>query len=174
MRRQSTMQLGPVSRWCLHDLQLAKCLPSYLSKYEQVADAPGEDGLVHGMNKMSRLATDLANERTLLAWIRTVLAVVRTAFATSAWMPGVGLVWVVVHRLSVGLVLLLLLLSTLVGVYRYYKVASIIKRTDIPTYFGRLPMWPVNVTLVVCVLTVVAAMAVQGMEGTVGLAESVD
>ena len=47
---------------------------------------------IEGLERLSRLTTDLANERTLLAWIRTCLASIRTLFAylalsasTAAW-----------------------------------------------------------------------------------------
>ena len=36
--------------------------------------------LLEGMERFNRLSTDLANERTLLAWIRTSLAAIRTLF----------------------------------------------------------------------------------------------
>jgi hypothetical protein len=39
-------------------------------------------GTIDAVARFSRLSTDLANERTLLAWIRTALAVCRTCFAT--------------------------------------------------------------------------------------------
>ena len=59
------------------------CMPwvSDGEQYEKVKEHKAdneEDEVVRGMAKMSRLATDMANERTLLAWIRTILAVMRT------------------------------------------------------------------------------------------------
>ena len=120
--------------------------------------------MVRGMARLSRLATDLANERTLLAWIRTILAGVRTAFATLAWAPGVTLAYLVVHRLSMVLVVLLLVASTVVGLHRYYRIARVVKMKEIPLYFGRLRMGPMNSVFALSVLTVSVGMIAQTFE----------
>jgi len=73
---------------------LEKLLPGYISKYELVGGVKktsAEEEYLHGMAKMSRLATALANERTLLAWVRTVLAIMRTAFAMLGGAAGLEL-----------------------------------------------------------------------------------
>eukprot|EP00434_Breviolum_minutum_P001262 symbB.v1.2.001107.t1/scaffold59.1/size365495/11 len=50
------------------------------------------DQLVTAMERFNRLATDLANERTLLAWLRTAMAGIRTIFVFYA-MDGVNKFW---------------------------------------------------------------------------------
>lgn len=62
-------------RDAFHDLveyfHLARFLPGHVTKYERVQphDEDDEQNKLYGMAKMSRLSTDLANERTLLAWV---------------------------------------------------------------------------------------------------------
>jgi hypothetical protein len=72
------------------------------------------EGELVGLAKMSRLGTDLANERTLLAWIRTVLAMMRTVFATLG-VAGLTSTWESVHRIAVCLSVLLMVTSATIG-----------------------------------------------------------
>lgn len=144
------------------------CMPwvSNGEQYEKVKEHKAdneEDEVVRGMAKMSRLATDMANERTLLAWIRTVLAVMRTVFSTLG-MAGVGATWVVVQRSAVGLMVFLMLASTFIGIYRYHKVARIVNLKTVPTYFGRASIVPLNVGVAISVTTVAVAAMLQGFE----------
>lgn len=148
------------------------CMPQH-ARYEKGPDDESpenaEDALVHGMAKMSRLATDMANERTLLAWIRTILAFVRTCFATLSWAPGAGVVWLLVHRLSVFLMLSLLVGGTIVGLHRYHRISKVVKMKDIPAFFGRLPVWPLNLVLGLTVAVIALSMIVQNMFLEAGL-----
>ena len=63
------------------------------------------------------LSKDLANERTLLAWIRTGLAVMRTVYATlgihgsSAW-------WAAVHLATLAMLVVAMSASAVIGIYR--------------------------------------------------------
>ena len=149
-----------VERW-----KLQRYLPWHLSKYEMVRNLDGdrEGDVVYGMEKMSRMSTDLANERTLLAWVRTTLAIMRTSFATIG-IEGVNPAWSFVHSCSVGLMVLLMVAAAFVGSYRYYRVARICSLKNIPASFGknRMPMWPVTATLGTSVATVAVAILARG------------
>lgn len=97
---------------------LRKYLPWHKSQYDrleedQEAKKPEDDELV-GMAKMSRLGTDLANERTFLAWIRTILAMMRTVFATLG-VAGLTTTWEAVHRFAVCLSVLLMVTAAIIG-----------------------------------------------------------
>jgi len=143
------------------------CMPwvSNGEQYEKVKEHKAdneEDEVVRGMAKMSRLATDMANERTLLAWIRTILAVMRTVFACIG-MVGVGAVWGAVHNVSIFLTIVMMLVASYVGISRYLKVGKIVKQKEIPTFFGRVPIWPVNAATGLAVITVAAAAFANGL-----------
>lgn len=182
--KMQAIQRGHMTRQSMKKLDLVHCFRKILfwitpahAKYERGPDDDpppddAQDAMVHGMAKMSRLATDMANERTLLAWIRTILAFVRTAFATLSWAPGVGMAWLLVHRLSVFMIVLLLALSTYIGVQRYRRLAKILKMKDIPNFFARQPIWPLNLVLGVCVVHIVIAALVQNWFEEQGLSMS--
>ena len=174
------IQRGHMTRQSMKKLDLTHCFRKILfwitpahAKYERGPEDPppedAQDAMVHGMAKMSRLATDMANERTLLAWFRTILAFVRTAFATLSWVPGAGLTWLLVHRLSVFMITLLLALSTYVGIQRYRRLAKILKMKDIPNFFSRQPIWPLNLVLGLCVVHITIAVLVQNWFAEQGL-----
>lgn len=165
-RLVATLELGHgAERDCYNFLQrLCSCYgpDAYTS-----LPPDGQDSHLQGVQKMSRLATDMANERTLLAWIRTVLAIMRTAFAT-AKMVGVGALWTLVHKFALFMTISAMVCSTVVGYYRYRKVREIVKRRDIPNFFGRLPIWPVHLTLGMAIATIAIMLYGNGLAQTGG------
>ena len=147
-------------------LGVSRYLPWNLTSYERMEmEKDKKDDEISGMAKMSRLSTDLANERTLLAWIRTVLAMMRTTFATLG-IIGVSATWENVHYVAVAMTVVLMLLSAVIGVFRYYRVARICALKNIPQSFGRnrVPMWPMAVVFVSSLATVTVAVLMQGFE----------
>ena len=145
------------------DRLVERWLPGYVSKYDKIEDH--DDDEISGMAKMSRMSTDLANERTLLAWIRTILAIMRTAFATLG-IEGVNPFWAVVQLLTVIMMCGLMVAAAVTGIYRYYKIARITALKNIPASFGknRIPLWPVNAILASSVGTVAIAAVLHGFE----------
>ena len=144
--------------------RLQKWIPGFVSPYDRISDRNDQDHL-YGMERMARLGTDLANERTLLAWIRTVLAIMRTAFATLG-LEGVNAAWAVVQTTAVMMMTLLMCVAAYVGIYRFYRINRIVSLKHIPSSFGknRVPIWPLTGTFVLSLVTVTIAMLAQGFE----------
>ena len=146
-------------------LHLSKWLPGFISPYDRVGHKERDDDALYGMERMSRLSTDLANERTLLAWVRTVLSIMRTAFATLA-VVGVNGSWESVQQIAVWLMTLLMCVAAYVGMYRFYRINKIVSLKKIPPSFGknRVPIWPVNFVLGLSLVTVAFAMMFNGFD----------
>mmetsp|Transcript_60033 Transcript_60033/g.131530 ORF Transcript_60033/g.131530 Transcript_60033/m.131530 type:complete len:291 (+) Transcript_60033:103-975(+) len=92
------------------------------------------------IDRFSRLSTDLANERTLLAWLRTVMAAIRTAFSYIG-LEALGPLWestLWISRLSMVTVVLV---GTLTGVLRYRKIKAATFMPEPPTNFGRISVY---------------------------------
>lgn len=125
---------------------------------------PKEDHLncaVDAVERFSRLSTDLANERTLLAWIRTCLAAIRTAFtylsltwATRSWRWSVILCEVIVALLAVTL--------AATGWKRYSSIKNVLQRKVPPHGFGRISVKYIN--LLVFVATIITAVSISLQE----------
>lgn len=103
--------------------------------YEMLAGSLRETNEV--VDRMQRLNTDLANERTLLAWTRTSLAAMRTAFAFLA-VTGEGAMLVGLHFSRWGMATLCLLAAGM-GIRRYVQVKRITFQPVTPDVrFGRI------------------------------------
>ena len=93
------------------------------------------------------MSTDLANERTLLAWVRTAMAAIRTLFAylsvsgtTPAWHASV-----IATEMAMST---LVILTACTGTYRYFRLKAIIGRKEVSPYFGRITLRPFAVLVV--------------------------
>jgi len=113
--------------------------------------------LVNAVDRIARLTTDLANERTLLAYVRTCLASIRTAFTFLA-LRGATPVWQLTILLTEFLIVGLVILSSLTGVLRYFRLKAIIEHKTPPRHFGRLSMRPLS--CVVLLASVITGMGV--------------
>mmetsp|Transcript_7368 Transcript_7368/g.16130 ORF Transcript_7368/g.16130 Transcript_7368/m.16130 type:complete len:383 (-) Transcript_7368:47-1195(-) len=93
--------------------------------------------LVNAMEKFSRLATDLANERTLLAWVRTGLAAIRTIFPFYAMVATdrVGAIGLVTAQVIMAFYVLVLAYT---GHNRYSAIKTILAQREPPDHFGRV------------------------------------
>merc|ERR1712217_178750 len=83
----------------------------------------------------SRMATDLANERTLLAWLRTILAIVRTAFAYLS-IKDHG-IWKSVELSARAGLFAAVLGGGVTGWLRYNVIKELTFKREIPKRFGR-------------------------------------
>lgn len=97
------------------------------------------DEIVTAMERFNRLSTDLANERTLLAWIRTAMAGIRTIFVFYA-IEGVSRFWEAGVSISEVLMALLVLILLFTGRARYYAIKELILKKDPPASFGRVSL----------------------------------
>jgi len=91
------------------------------------------------IDRFSRLTSELANERTLLAWIRTGLAAIRTVFpfyalidATSSWGWRATVIAAQVAMMTV------VMFAGVSGTLRYEKVKNALRLHDPPQEFGRV------------------------------------
>ena len=118
-----------------------------------IEDMPGIDA----MQRFSRISTDLANERNLLAWCRTSLACVRTCFAVMA-LESVDAYSFTTWR---GMVICLGVLSFWMyahGLQRYSSMKKILFMERPPLFFGRFSNYPQAILMLVA-LFVIALMA---------------
>mmetsp|Transcript_145423 Transcript_145423/g.253775 ORF Transcript_145423/g.253775 Transcript_145423/m.253775 type:complete len:355 (+) Transcript_145423:71-1135(+) len=100
------------------------------------------------VERFSRLSSELANERTLLAWVRTGLATVRTVFTFLA-LAGTSVAWTNDVLLAQMLMMTAVLFAGLSGTVRYVKVRDALRMAEPPQYFGRMSVkWFVGIVLV--------------------------
>eukprot|EP00929_Paragymnodinium_shiwhaense_P026232 TRINITY_DN15637_c0_g1_i1.p2 TRINITY_DN15637_c0_g1~~TRINITY_DN15637_c0_g1_i1.p2 ORF type:complete len:329 (+),score=57.16 TRINITY_DN15637_c0_g1_i1:86-1072(+) len=97
------------------------------------------------VDRFSRLSTDLANERTLLAWIRTCLAVLRTAFGFIG-LTAAGHIWEgLLYYSSIAMAISVVTTLT-TGWMRYRSIQHALRMPEPPAKFGRIS---VNYTAIV-------------------------
>lgn len=101
---------------------------------------------LEGLERLSRLTTDLANERTLLAWVRTCLAAIRTLFtyigltaAAGAWHAGL--------TATEGAMAVLVVATAALGAWRYFRIKEVLGQKLPPREFGRISLRPLIATL---------------------------
>lgn len=101
-----------------------------------------------GLARLNRMTTDLANERTLLAWIRTALAAIRTVFTYLA-VSATSEAWRAAVTTSELAMATLVLVLTVSGAMRYYQVKRVVGLKVPPQGFGRTSIRPTLAVLVV-------------------------
>ncbi len=99
------------------------------------------DGQLEGLERLSRLTTDLANERTLLAWVRTCLASIRTVFTYMA-ITGTTAAWQASVTCAEMMMATIVVATALAGWWRYVRVKHILGQKIPPRHFGRVSTRP--------------------------------
>jgi uncharacterized membrane protein YidH (DUF202 family) len=130
------------------DVDVPEAQPSSINRHASFQELE----MVTAVERFSRLSTELANERTLLAWVRTCLAAVRTSLAYVGFAAVTGEWWVSLLLAQWGMIALIVLASV-AGAARYYKLKAILNYKVPPKQFGRISVAPMNA------LVVTAAMA---------------
>jgi len=110
--------------------------------------------MLDAVNRFERLNSDLANERTMLAWHRTCLAAMRTALAFVA-VTALQSRWQDAAMTIAGAMSLVVIVTSVSGMIRYQRVKQILSMKDPPQKFGR----PSNAWLNLLVLFASAATA---------------
>jgi len=119
-------------------------------------------GIVAPINRMSYLSTELANERTLLAWIRTALAMFRTVFSFYDF-EGINTFGDVTQRICLVLITLLAGATFWNGFVRFSVVFERIFALDpLRTPLGRPSIKPYVGTLFFVFVAVMVAVVYRG------------
>lgn len=126
-----------------------------LSTLERHVSAEFE--MVTAMERFNRLSTDLANERTLLAWVRTCLAAVRTGLSYL----GLAAVseWWISLVLAQWSMFALIVLGGVAGAARYYRLKAILEYKVPPRQFGRISLTPLNFLVAVSAVATASGLA---------------
>mmetsp|Transcript_109727 Transcript_109727/g.310416 ORF Transcript_109727/g.310416 Transcript_109727/m.310416 type:complete len:275 (-) Transcript_109727:68-892(-) len=113
--------------------------------------------LVQKFDRMSRLTTELANERTLLAWIRTGLAACRSELALFGAAVIEAMCRGPLYLLHM-VMLIIVVVASLEGTLRYNRIKKILRMPEPPEEFGRFSLRWFNVVTILAGVVLVAGV----------------
>lgn len=141
----------------LHD-DLYHCHRHHDSTVSEAADAMND--VVKTVDRMSRLSSELANERTLLAWVRTGLAAMRTVFSFFG-VAALSAGWLDSVIFAQGAMMTVVLVGSATGTLRYHRVRKALKMADPPEDFGRNSIMWFNSIVIITSVAVAAGIYTQ-------------
>ena len=135
------------------------------SEQKRASEAQSTEAVLDGLQRLTRLNSDLANERTLLAWIRTDLAAIRTLWGYMTIGSAVAF-WDDLALVAMMLMTTLVAFTSAYGVYRYYVIKNVLSKPtkDLPADYGRKSTRPLAVLVVLCSVVTAAGMYSQMWE----------
>ncbi|CAK0830677.1 unnamed protein product, partial [Prorocentrum cordatum] len=107
---------------------------------------------VANLDRFSRLSTDLANERTLLAWMRTSMAAFRSTVCFLSLVGGLS------YQAARVMMVAACVVSAVSGIRRYSKIKQATFSPVPPREFGRLSIYWFAFLMVTCNLAIAAGM----------------
>ena len=122
-----------------------------------------EAAMISSIQRMSRLTTDLANERNLLAWGRTALAACRTGLAFLG-VAGVTLYGSVMAQLITLSFMALASIFMVHAIARYKRIKFVLMQPEPPLFFDRLSNVPLQTLMILLFVLALATIAAQQWE----------
>mmetsp|Transcript_32568 Transcript_32568/g.107408 ORF Transcript_32568/g.107408 Transcript_32568/m.107408 type:complete len:352 (+) Transcript_32568:131-1186(+) len=115
---------------------------------------------VNAVERFNRMSTELANERTLLAWIRTCLAAIRTALCFIGIMAYAS-PWQISIYVAQWSMLAVVMVAAVGGAARYSRLKAVLEQKVTPRNFGRISLRPLSGLVILSSVATTAGILAQ-------------
>lgn len=122
-------------------------IPNPLSNFSSIFQSGNQHDMLKTELLYNRIGSDLANERTMLAWVRTMLACARTVFSYGNLLepnsdPEAGGTRPMTVPTVTMMMATLLLFAGLNTGYRYWHMRGVLREAKAPGTYGRHSLLP--------------------------------